>query len=521
MRLFHRLAVGLMLLAVAAGCTASSDPKRATLPELVARFLAAEDPLLIAEEILATGASAKEIAALLRAGQTYSAVEDPGWRVLEPPSVKSVTRPFHLYVPTTYDPGKRHKVLFDLHGAVIGSGFAVEELARRRVLWESVAEQERMLLVVPHGDREVHWWGEAGRQNLGAQLAYLKREFNIHENRVYLSGFSDGASGAYWAAFHDPTPWAGFIALHGNPAIPDRGDYPCYPRNLLNRPIRATNGARDTIYPAHEIRVLIDQMLLLGVDIDWTIYDAGHDIDFFSTERGFSTAFLRSTSRDPARTRIAWETSDPRVGRCDWVRIDAIEDVGDNATFEEINFWHLAGSLDPGVWTGATTSDGVTVAGILPGTVAHSAGVRRGDVISRIGDRAVTSSTDLSSALQGVEPGTSLVIVVLRDGERLELVGQVPGLDPVYRRPGVIATVDVTAEGNRIDVAVRNVRRYSLLLSSAMFDLALPIVVVTNGAVSFDGVVTADPRFMLEQAAKDRDRTAVYEGRITIDLSPS
>ncbi|UCF10653.1 MAG: PDZ domain-containing protein, partial [Candidatus Bipolaricaulota bacterium] len=500
MHQLRRLSIGIAVLTAIAGCTSSSGPEAAGLPQLVDRLLGAAtevDRAAAIEEILATGAPVEELSSLLREGRTYAADVSRGWRVLEPEAVEGVSRPFHLYVPESYDPETAHAVLFDLHGAVVGPGFAVGAFTERRRMWEDTAARESMLLLMPHGDREAHWWNEAGHANLLGQLRYLKRNYNIDENRVFLSGFSDGGSGALWMAFHDPTPWAGFISLHGNPTIPDVGPYPCYPRNLLNRPIRATNGARDALYPAGEIRPLIDQMLLLGVDIRWTVYDVGHDLSFFLTEEAFSAAFLRTVTRDPSRPRVLWETADPAVGRCDWVQIDEIGDVGDNAPFDEVNFWRLEGSLEFGVGVGATSEAGVTVAGVVPGTVAHLAGVRRDDILTRIGERAIDSSSDVREALRGVEPGESLTIEVLRDGERLVLEGQVPGLDPVYRRPGETATIEVSANDNRIEVAARHVARYTLLISAAMFDLDRPIVVVTNGTSSFDGVVVPDPRFLL------------------------
>jgi len=77
------------------------------------------------------------------------------------------------------------------------------------------------------------------------------------------------------------------------------------------------------------------------------------------------------------------------------------------------------------------------------------------------------------------------------------------------------------ASGNRIDVTVRNVARYTLFISSEQFDLNRPIVVVTNGVETFSEVVEPDVRFMLEQAAKDDDRRAVYEAKIEVAVPGS
>ena len=43
----------------------------------------------------------------------------------------------------------------------------------------------------------------------------LKRIYNIDENRVVVAGVSDGATGAYYVAMRDTTPYASFLPLNG------------------------------------------------------------------------------------------------------------------------------------------------------------------------------------------------------------------------------------------------------------------------------------------------------------------
>ena len=68
------------------------------------------------------------------------------------------------------------------------------------------------------------------------------------------------------------------------------------------------------------------------------------------------------------------------------------------------------------------------------------------------------------------------------------------------------------------DVYKRQVARYTLLIQRAMFDLDRPIEVLTNGTVSASAVVKPDVGFMLEQAAEDEDRSAIYCARININV---
>ena len=50
------------------------------------------------------------------------------------------------------------------------------------------------------------------------------------------------------------------------------------------------------------------------------------------------------------------------------------------------------------------------------------------------------------------------------------------------------------------------------------FDLNESVRIVTNGSLSFDGMVRPDAALMLERASLDGDRTALYAGKIVIEL---
>ncbi len=59
------------------------------------------------------------------------------------------------------------------------------------------------------------WWSDDQILNLNAIVDSLKRTYNVDENRVVLSGVSDGATGAYYIAMRDTTPFASFLPLNG------------------------------------------------------------------------------------------------------------------------------------------------------------------------------------------------------------------------------------------------------------------------------------------------------------------
>ncbi|SFO04499.1 serine protease, S1-C subfamily, contains C-terminal PDZ domain [Pseudonocardia ammonioxydans] len=70
---------------------------------------------------------------------------------------------------------------------------------------------------------------------------------------------------------------------------------------------------------------------------------------------------------------------------------------------------------------GVRAEEGALVARVDPDGPAAAAGIRPGDVLVALGDRPVTTVTDLHAALRGTEPGTATTVTVLRAGGRSEL----------------------------------------------------------------------------------------------------
>ena len=69
----------------------------------------------------------------------------------------------------------------------------------------------------------------------------------------------------------------------------------------------------------------------------------------------------------------------------------------------------------------ADEGDGVKVGTALPNSAAAKAGIREGDVIVQIGDDTITSLTDYMSSLNKYNPGDTVKIGVLRNGERIDV----------------------------------------------------------------------------------------------------
>ena len=80
--------------------------------------------------------------------------------------------------------------------------------------------------------------------------------------------------------------------------------------------------------------------------------------------------------------------------------------------------------------------------------------------------------------------------------------------------------IEAVREGNRVEVRTDDVVRFRVLVSPHAFDLDRPVRVRVNGRTEFEGPVVWSSETLLEWAARDGARTALYVAEIEVDLRP-
>ncbi|TKB94018.1 MAG: hypothetical protein E8D41_05580 [Nitrospira sp.] len=71
---------------------------------------------------------------------------------------------------------------------------------------------------------------------------------------------------------------------------------------------------------------------------------------------------------------------------------------------------------------------------------------------------------------------------------------------------------------NRIEVRADRVQRYSLFLNEQLIDSSKPLIVLTNGQVSFDGTVTPSLETLLKQARLRQDSRQLFPIHLAIQV---
>jgi predicted esterase len=525
-------ALGLAALVLGAGGPArAGQADESALDEAVAAFWAAtsDDEVAAATAaILATDPDIEAIWARLRAGRSYAADVPTGRRLLTRRNRDGLEHGYVVRVPERYDPAIRYPVIVYLHGGVARPKREDGTWWRR----EERLARDDAIVVAPASWNESLWWQDSQIENLAGVLDDLKRTWNLDENRAYLIGISDGATGAFYHAMKATTPWAAFLALNGHPVVlanpASDVDGEMHVTNLRNKPLFVINGGRDRLYPTASVVPFMRLFQQAGVFLDFRPQpDAGHDVSWWDDEKPAMDAFMTDQVRRPLPARLSWETErTDRYNRAHWLVITELGSVEGESDFDDFN--EIASS-PPSVpigfnQLGLLEGGGIVLIDIVAGSIAEAAGVRAGDVLVGVNGRAVATVDDLREAVQAPRDGPGLDVEVEREGERLAFVLTPPDDVPAgpartaFPRPDPAGRVQLARNGNEILVATRGVRRYTLLLSPEQFDFLQPVRVTTNDVLSFEGVVAPDPAVLLRWAARDRDRTMLFGAELDIEV---
>ncbi|MBA7595121.1 hypothetical protein ES703_02080 [subsurface metagenome] len=436
-----------------------------------------------------------------------------------------VERSWILYVPTSYDPVHPTPLFVNLHGGVsrpepIPDSEALEFMGDN--LFKNLAEENGWLLLFPFGQEGATWWDEVGMSNINDLVRTVKREYNVDDDRVWMGGYSDGASAAFLYAMVFPTDYAAFIALSGHMGTGSLGgDLHTYAPDFYNTPIYAVTSFEDQLFPSAKMRPAVEMAREAGGDIFYREQEGEHDFSYAEEELPKIVRFLERHPRDPFPTRIIWESAVPWFGTCRWFAIDRI-------SADPPASWHVDHNLvltDDRITIGFRHDDtfpgpGIKVREIVEGTAAEQMGLAAGDVIIRGKKRKIKDMDDLMAYKAGLKRGDSLELTVQRDGEKLVLKGQLPLPTNYYlfkrERPSAMARVSFSA--NRVEIEGSRLGGFSVFVHPDMIRLERNLVINVNGEEAFNQKVEPDLEFLLQNFLANRDRKLIYVAKIEVEI---
>jgi predicted esterase len=323
------------LLSLVAGTHADAGAPPTKVDQAFQKFWAAKTPEETAQaidDVVASEVTFEEAVKRLKKGRSYSR-QRPGVFEMSHQTKDGVVHRYRVAVPVGYNPLRRYPVRIQLHGDVHG---APPEKGARAAKDRGPFASAGAFSVIPYAWGDAPWWSEEQVANLQTILDTLKRTYNLDENRITVSGQSDGGTGTYYLAMCNTTPFASFLPMNafilvlGNEGL-TLNEY-VFPNNLRNKPLFVVNGGRDPIYPTSVVDPNIDHMRNNGVRIDYHPQpEAGHDLAWWPKIKPVFDRFVAEHPRDPVPDQLTWQVTDgSKCNRAHWLIVNQLAEPPDD-----------------------------------------------------------------------------------------------------------------------------------------------------------------------------------------------
>lgn len=341
-----------------------------------------------------------------------------------------VERPYIVYTGKEVKAQEKRPLIVYLHGAISNPNLPNTERSSRRSVMNKFADEGGYYVLYVFGQKGATWFDQVGRDMILGELAEVKRSYPIDENKVFLGGFSDGASGTMYMAASHGTPFAGYIALNGSISVSATlGLSPVYLENINHKPMYVVNTMSDFLYPVKMMQPTIDKMRSYHQSITYRTPEGNHDPLYFPTLQSEVRAFVDSCVRQ-SPTSISLEASDSINNSYEWLSITGI---GEGEPAE----WHRPYSM---VLTNDKASLGVSPSpkhqgvGMVVGgwgkkSCLRDAGIAIGDTILKLDTVLLTDPRALFGYVGTKRAGDKFTATVLRQGVEQVLELQFP---PAY-----------------------------------------------------------------------------------------
>lgn len=376
-----------------------------------------------------------------------------------------VERPYIVYTGKDVKAKEKRPLIVYLHGAISNPNLPNAERSSRRSVMNKLADAGGYYVLYVFGQKGAGWFDTVGLDMIMSELAEVKRTYPIDENKVFLGGFSDGASGTMYIASTHGTPFAGYIALNGSISVgATQGTSPIYLENINHKPMYVVNTLSDFLYPVKMMQPTIDKMRTYHNSIIYRTPEGNHDPLYFPSLQSEVRAFVDSCVRKSPQS-ISFETSDSLSNHYEWLTITAIAE-GEPAP------WHKPYSM---VLTNDKASLGVSPSPKHQGTgmvvgawgkrsCLRDAGIAIGDTILKLDTVLLTDPRALFGYVGTKRAGDKFTATVLKHGvEQVYDLQFPPAYDyEVFTKQPNSAKVQARLEGGTLHLQTSRVKTLAI-----------------------------------------------------------
>lgn len=274
----------------------------------------------------------------------------------------SVTTSYLVHLPKNYHPETRYPVLFFLHGAVRNNvlsdyQMAAENLGGWNRFYTKYADLNNVILVFPKGGKKYNWMTpDDGFFMIPEMLKQIKKAVNVDDNKVFVSGHSNGATGSFSYLMKQSTPFAGFYGFNTYLKVFTGGTFI---ENIKNRSFINFSTDQDYYYPPDANDSFTQ--LMAGIKADYHEHRYKGFPHWFpqfdESEPAYPIIFndIKTRKRNPFPKEISWEYDDEKYGNVAWLSDMKLDTLQSKAA------WHKAFNFKITKWLKYDKNDSLTV----------------------------------------------------------------------------------------------------------------------------------------------------------------
>ncbi len=258
------------------------------------------------------------------------------------PMNDSTNNSYFVHLPPGYNQTREYPVLVFLHGAVRWNRLseyrmADDVLSGWNRFYTQYADSLGVILVFPKGSKQYNWMtSDDGFFMVPAIVRQLKQSLNINDDKVFITGHSNGATGSFSYLVKQPSPYAGFYGFNTYPKVFTGGTFA---ENAQTRSFLNFSTDEDYYYPPSANDDLTKLMGKLDVDYrDIRFNGFPHWFpEFDESEEAYQHLFtdLIQRERNPFPAKLSWEFDDNAYGTVDWLADMTLDTSASRANWQQ------------------------------------------------------------------------------------------------------------------------------------------------------------------------------------------